>query len=115
MPRTTYLRVRFTEPDEFLAELQRDRDVVERRIVRVTKTVRPLMNGTIHRVAVEASAIVEGRPLLFAQQIGDLWGQARDVEVQERAAALIDVLEAGILELELEARPGFLEEATVDA
>ena len=83
---------RFSEPDEWAAEIIRDRDLVERQIVRVTKTARPVMDGAATRPVV-ASAIVEGRIVMLETCVGDLWGMAADEEVQERASRIARELE----------------------
>ena len=69
--------VLFTEPNEFVAEIVRDqqRGLVERGLVRVTKVGRPVMNGTITRVTVEAAAIVDSRCVRLRHPCGDLWGR----------------------------------------
>jgi hypothetical protein len=55
------ITARFTEPGEFLAELEHDRRQVERGIVRLTKIATPDHAGAIAQVTVEATAIIEGR------------------------------------------------------
>ena len=47
----------FTEPGEYLAELARDRALIERNLVRLTQTGRPDGTATITHVSVESSAI----------------------------------------------------------
>jgi hypothetical protein len=79
---------RFSEPDEWAAEIIRERDTVERKIAQVTKTGRPMMDGATIRAHVVASAIVEGRIILLETCAGDLWGMATDEQVQERASRI---------------------------
>lgn len=109
------LRARFTDPGEYLEELERDRELVERKIVRVTKIATPAgPDNVLTAVLVRAGAIVEGRPVIFEQHCGHLWQHADDVKVQDRATRLVEVLEAGLAALELEARGGYLEEVGND-
>jgi hypothetical protein len=110
MPRYSYLRVRFSDANEFLAELGADRELVERGIVRVTTRRRPIHSGAVIRLELVAGAIVEGRPVLFERLAGDLWGHADDDGVTKAAQRDLDALEAGIVDLGLEVRPGLLEE-----
>jgi hypothetical protein len=104
--------VLFTEPNEFIAEIVRDqqRGLVERGIVRVTKVGRPVMNGTITRVTVEAAAIVDSRCVRLRHPCGDLWGMDADEQVQRRASELVRQLESDLLDGGLEIRAGIYEE-----
>jgi len=79
---------RFSEPDEWAAEIIRDRDLVQREIARVTKTARPAMDAAATRAHVLASAIVEDRIIMLETYVGDLWGAASDEQVQERASRI---------------------------
>ena len=79
----------FTEPNEWISEIIRDRDLVERQFARVTKTARPVLDGAATRADVVASAIVEGRIILLETCVGDLWGMAADEQVQERASRIV--------------------------
>ena len=104
--------VMFTEPGEFVAELARDHadGLVERGIVRVTKVGRPAMNGTITRVSVEASAIVDHRCVRLRCLCGDLWGMDGDEQVQLRASELVHELESQLLDAGLELRAGLYDD-----
>ena len=104
--------VLFTEPNEFVAEIVRDhqRGLVERGLVRVTKVGRPVMNGTITRVTVEAAAIVDSRCVRLRHPCGDLWGMDADEQVQQRASDLVHQLESDLLDGGLEIRAGVYEE-----
>ena len=104
--------VLFTEPNEFVAEIVRDqqRGLVERGIVRVTKVGRPVMNGTITRVTVEAAAVVDSRCVRLRHPCGDLWGMDADEQVQRRASELVRQLESDLLDGGLEVRAGVYDE-----
>jgi hypothetical protein len=100
---------RFSEPDEWAAEIIRDRDLVERQIARVTKTARPVMDGAATRAHVVASAIVEGRIVMLETYVGDLWGAAADEEVQQRASRIVGELENELHAAGLDVRGGIWE------
>ena len=100
---------RFSEPDEWAAEIIRDRDIVERQTVRVTKTARPVMDGAATRAHVVGSAIVEGRIVMLETCVGDLWGMAADEEVQERASRIVRELEDELRGAGMEVRGGIWE------
>jgi len=104
--------VMFTEPNEFVAEIARDhaRGLVERGIARVTKVGRPVMNGTITRVSVQAAAIVDGRCVRLQCECGDLWGMVEDEQVQRRATEFVRELESELLDAGLEPRAGLYED-----
>ena len=97
----------FTEPSEYLAELERDRALIERGIVRVTKTGRPDATGALTHVSVEAAAIIDGRLCRLSSYCGALWGIANtDEPVQQRASRIVKDLEDKLLEIGLEVRAG---------
>jgi hypothetical protein len=107
--RNAYLVARFTDPREFVQDLARDVDLVERRIVRLSKVARPAMQGTATRVSVNAGAIVADRPVILETLIGDLWGSPEDAKVQAAATAAIDELEQALQAIGLHVRAGMLE------
>jgi hypothetical protein len=105
-------RVLFTEPNEFVAEIVRDhqRGLADRGIVRVSKVGRPVMNGTLTRVTVEAAALVDSRVVRLQTLCGDLWGVSVDEQVQTRASELVRELERELLDAGLEVRAGVFDE-----
>ena len=107
--RTAYLVARFTDPREFVQDLTRDVDLVERGIVRVSKVARPAMQGAVTRVSVNAGAIVANRPVILETLIGDLWGSRDDAKVQAAATAAVDELEHALQAIGLQVRAGMLE------
>lgn len=107
---TTPLRVRFTEPQEFLDELKQDRELVEREIVRASKIARPDATRILTNVSVQAGAIVAGRPIVLERYVGALWGEReRDEQVHAAASELITQIKTRVEELGLELRPGLTE------
>lgn len=108
---TSFLRVRFTEPREFVDELRTDVALIERGVVRLTQQARPTYNGAVVRVSVVAGAIVDGRPVILDRYIGELWGMPdADEGVNRNAAQAVTWLEGQLRELGLQARAGVLEE-----
>lgn len=91
----------------FLEELERDRNLVKRDIMRVTYRFRPNRTGVVYRCHVRASARIEGEVLIFEEHVGDVWGPAfkrDDVKVREKAEALHDRLVSGGRKLGLDVR-----------
>lgn len=111
MARTTsFLRVRFSDPGEFVEELEADLELVERKIVRLTALKRPAgPNGVLERVTMHAGAIVSGRPVILERHIGDLWGAKADDDVLSAGRKALQDLEVELKKRGLEVRPGTLE------
>ncbi len=107
--RNAYLVARFTDPREFIEDLARDIDLVERKNVRVSKIARPARQGAVTRVIVTAGAIVADRPVILQTLIGDLWGSPEDAKVQAAATAAVDEFEQALQAIGLEVRAGMLE------
>lgn len=109
-PQRSYLQARFTEPDEFVAELLADRDHVERRLVRLTKSGRPALDGVVTRIEILGGAIVDGRPVILRRYIGDLWQHpTEDLKVQERAEEVRSRLSIDLTAAGFDVRGGILE------
>lgn len=106
---------RFTEVDEYLAELRgehaRSAHAIDRGIVRVSKLARPGgPGGMLTNVTVHAGAIVRGRLVVLERFVGQLWGSAPgDDEVQDRASEVVAELTAGLRDVGLEVRAGLFE------
>lgn len=79
--------VKFDDPDEFLAELERDRPWIEDDIVRVTRHLAPVMEHGVFRSTVIATAIVrtpsDRRTIL---QFSAVQGTYRKGEISQRSA-----------------------------
>jgi hypothetical protein len=113
--------VRFSDPREFLEELAKDREHIERRIVRLTNFYRPSQRvPSIQHLSVVATARV-GRDIIRLEvYCGDLWhldlsactAQAgRDQPVLDRAKAIHTTIEEGCARLGLEVRAGMIAES----
>lgn len=103
--------VRFNQVEEFLEELAKDKDHIERGIVRLTNLYRPSRQvPSIQHLSVVATMRV-GRDIIRLEvYCGDLWHLDRDQPVLDRAKALHTTLEEGCARLGLEVRAGVLEE-----
>ena len=105
--------VLFSDPEEFLTELTRDRDLVDRRIVRLQSL--GLRSGitSIHFLTVVATTRVGQDVIRLERLCGGLCGAAEsDQRVTEMTEAVRQELESGCARLGLEVRSGVLEELT---
>lgn len=101
---------RFTELDEFLEEIDADGGLVEREIIRATKSYVPHPSGAgVHIVMVEAGYRVGGEIVRLKVRVGELWGTGADEEINQTANELLDKLKAAVAERGLELRGGLYE------
>ncbi len=104
-------RVSFNGPEEFLEELERDRSLVERDLVRVTGLYRRGGPLPMTRVALVATAKVAGDVLRLELEVGSFIAR-EDAEahgVMKRLGERRAWLEAELARLKLEVRTGMLE------
>src|SRR5262245_37977817 len=105
--------VKFSDPQEFLAELGKDAHLVLRKIVRVTKLIRPTkMAPNIRMISVVATARVAGDILRFERYCGDHWGQgfeSTNGPTMDKAERLQVELETACQSIGLEVRAGVIE------
>lgn len=103
--------VRFNEAKEFLAELAKDRDHVERRIVRLTNLYRPSPRvPSIQHLSVVVTTRVGRELVRLEAYCGDLWNLGRDQSALDKAKAIHQIIEDGCASLGLEVRAGVLDE-----
>lgn len=105
--------VRFSDPKEFLEELAKDRDHVERRIVRLTNLYRPSQRvPSVQHLSVVATARVGREVVRLEVYCGDFWylDKEKDQKVLDKAKALHTTIEEGCARLGLEVRAGVLED-----
>lgn len=101
------MRVRFTEIDEYVAELERDAGGVANQRVRLTMTVTPTQLGLQRLEVIAGAKVLSAVPghedfdlVEFRRYCGDLWGQvAADEQVRAKAAGIVDELRARLDEL----------------
>lgn len=103
--------VRFNDANEFLKELAKDRDHVERRIVRLTNLYRPSQRvPSIQHLSVVATTRVGRELVRLETYCGDLWNLGRDQSVLDKAKVLHQTIEDGCASLGLEVRSGVLDD-----
>ena len=102
------ITIAFNDPDEFLEELARDRETVDRKILRVT--VRRRYASPFVTVSVVATALVGGQVVRLEQRIGQAFAAAENVtEVATKTQAALDKLTEAGKALSLEVRAGVFE------
>lgn len=103
--------VRFTIPDEFLAELEKDQRLVQRGIVRITHLYRDsTFSPIIRHLSVVATTPIGDDIVRCECYCGDLWQMTdNDKKVIARAAQLRRELEEGCARLALHVRAGIVE------
>jgi len=104
--------VKFNSAPEFLKELEKDKDKVERKIVRLVYVWTPTkFSPNIQHLSVVATARVEGLVYRLDRYCGDVWGiEHQDESVQKKAEETSKQIEEGCLALGLEVRGGLFEQ-----
>ena len=105
---------RFTSPEEFIEELERDKDMIDRSIVRLTNLFTlTKVSPNIQHQSVVATYKLLGRPndiVRMEHFVGQLWGLERDKPVMDRAKEIQAAIEEACKRLDLEVRAGVCEE-----
>jgi hypothetical protein len=102
----------FSAVEEFLKELETDKDLIERKIVRLTNLYQQSqMTPVIRHLFVAATYKAAGEIVKFTQYIGDLWNAERDEKVIEQSIALQQQIEEECQQWGLEVRAGMYGEA----
>lgn len=102
------VKVNFHDPDEFLDELRKDHERVERLIVRITVR-RRYVQPFVH-VAVIASAVVDNFIVTLEQRVGETFvGDDASSPITAKIRASLDHLTAEATKLGLEVRTGVFE------
>jgi len=104
---------RFTQPQEFAAELRRDKRAVHRRLVRLSLQSRANLDAPYNELFVIAGYLLDSGPggwqlVELRHLCGPLWGLGNDEEVQRSADATYATVEQAIADAGLECRPGQL-------
>lgn len=106
--------VRFTDAKEFIEELERDRGMIERGIVRLTNHYMPSsLSPNIWHLSVIASCKVGQDLVRFQRYCGDAWGKNSEDQnrpTRDKADEVQKEIEKACQELGLEVRPGIYEE-----
>lgn len=106
--RTVPIAVAFNDPEEYLAEISRDRDRIDRQILRVT--VRRRYGEPFVTVTVVATVTVEGTLVKLEHRVGDAFaGDEKTNGLSVKTQALLDKLTDAGKALGLEVRAGVYE------
>ncbi len=105
--------VKFNDPGEFVEELKKDVELVDRRLVRITGLYRQVMGPAVRDYSVVATARVGSDLYRLEKYIGQLWGlKAEDDKlVLRKGEEVKDQLDLACVELGLSVRAGLLEDA----
>jgi len=106
----------FHAVEEFLKELEKDKDLVERKIVRLTNLYQQSqMTPVIRHLFVAATYKVAGEIVQFKQHVGDLWNAEQDKKPLEKSIELQKHIEEVCKEYGLEIRAGMYTEQREEA
>ena len=101
----------FNAVEEFLAELEKDQDLVERKIVRLTCLYQQsTMTPVIRHLFVVATYKAGGEIVQFKDFCGDLWNLEQDEKTIQRSVAIQEKIEEASKEYGLEIRAGMYTE-----
>lgn len=104
------MKVQFNDMDEFLTELEQDKDQVDRSIVRVTCLHIQNKELPITYLSMVATAHIAGYVIRLDKPIGHyITKDTRAQEVHQRADELINHLQARLACFGLEVRRGIIE------
>ncbi|MCE9561220.1 MAG: hypothetical protein K8U57_04120 [Planctomycetes bacterium] len=102
------MKVQFHDPEEFLAEVRRDAERVDRKIVRVT--IRRRYRPPFVTMSVIATAVVSPTVITLDHRVGETFsGDGHDSDLVTKATATIDKVTRVLNEIGLEVRPGVFE------
>lgn len=107
------LVVKFNVVEEFCQELEKDVARVYRKIVRLTNQFRASrLSPMIQHVIVVSTYAADGQIIKLERYCGDIWGinQEQDDGVLEKASTIHRQIEEACAKLDLQVRPGCLEE-----
>ncbi len=107
------MKVHFTSPSEFCAEITADKDKIDRNIVRSTiRWEASKMSSSIQHVYAVASYSVEGQLVELVRYCGDVWGisTGKDHEVIELSRKYLKLIDDTCKGLKIDYRAGLLQE-----
>lgn len=108
------LKVRFNMVDEFCEEMKKDKDIIDRKIIRVTQSFTPShMTPNIRIVEVLASYSVSGQIVRLEKRCGEFWGvnTKSDQDVIDKADEVMKIIKDKAAKAGLQVRAGVLEES----
>ncbi len=101
----------FNVAEEFLTELEKDKDLVERKIVRLTNLYQQsTMTPVIRHLFVVATYKVSGEIVQCKHFCGDLWNIEQDEKTIQRSVAMQEKIEEACKRYGLEVRAGMYTE-----
>ena len=104
--------VQFSDPEDFLEELEQDKERVERKIIRLCFMYAPSkVSPNIRHLSVVATALGEGQVIRLRYYCGDVWNiESQDKAVQDEAEKVKKQIADGCARLGLEVRGGTITE-----
>ena len=104
--------VNFSHPEDFLEELEKDKDQVDRGIVRLVYSFTPSkLSSNISHLSVLATALVAGQVYRLEHYCGDLWRiESQDKPVHDKGTRIKRLIEERCAALGLEVRGGAIQE-----
>ena len=104
--------VNFSHPEDFLEELEKDKDLVDRRIVRLVYSFTPSkISPNIQHLSVVATALVPDQVYRLEYYCGDLWRiESQDQPVHDKGTRVKRLIEERCAHLGLEVRGGAIAE-----
>ena len=104
--------VQFSDPEDFLAELEKDKEKVDRNLVRLVYQSTPSrMSPNIQHLSVLATALVAGQVYRLEAYCGDLWRiESQDQPVYDKGKKVKEQIASGCAKLGLEVRGGVIGE-----
>lgn len=104
--------VNFNEPEDFLAELDKGKEKVDRGLVRLVYSFTlSKASPNIHHLSVIATALVAGLVYRLETYCGDLWNiPSQDQAVRDKGKKTTEQIAEGCARLGLEVRGGVITE-----
>ena len=103
--------VKFNDPEDFLAELTKDKEKVDRGIVRLVYSFNPSTHGITTHLSVVATALVGTQLYRLEAYCGDLWHiEKMDQVTYDQGKQIKGMIEKRCATLGLEVRGGAITE-----
>ena len=104
--------VNFSHPEDFLEELEKDKEKVDRGIVRLVYSFMPSkISPNIQHLRVVATALVAGQVYRLEHYCGDLWRiESQDKPVHDKGTRVKRLIEERCAALGLDVRGGAIAE-----
>lgn len=103
------VKIHFTDPDEFIEELTKDREAVDRKIVRITLEHKMATNDVLFNVSLLATARFHGDIVRLERFCGQYMKSEGDNQTLARTHELVEKLSGQCQDPGLEVRAGVIE------